>query len=402
MRLLHTADWHLGRTLEGRSRQEEQEAVMEEICRIAENEQIDAVLMAGDVFDTVNPPAVSEALFYETAERLANGGDRPLIIIAGNHDSPERLEASRPLAGRQGITIIGRPGARPLDIPVKRTDERLVLSSVPYPSESRLNECLSEMNDEEAIQEAYNDRLAYLFSRYARHFAKDAVNILMTHLFTAGGKESDSERPVQVGGAYTVYPSSFPEEAQYVALGHLHRPQTIGKAPVLTRYAGSPLAYSFSEAGHPKSVTIVDVQPGEKASVEEIFLTEGRPLVRWRAENGLDDVYRWLDEGRDCRAWIDLEICLHEALSMHDIQALRKACNRFVTIRPVYMNDPEEEAASGRSQLPIDQLFIRFYKQQEEGAEPGRELIRLFLQLIEEDDAAREAAAAGSDKHETD
>ncbi|RYM06150.1 exonuclease SbcCD subunit D [Sporolactobacillus sp. THM7-7] len=401
MRILHTADWHLGRTLEGRSRDDEQEAVMDEICRIAESEQADAVLMAGDVFDTVNPPAASEALFYETAERLSNGGKRPLIVIAGNHDSPDRLEASRPLAGRQGITIVGRPVAAPIILPVKRTAERLMLSCIPYPSESRLNECLSEMNEEAAIQEAYNDRLAYLFREHARRFSKETVNVLMTHVFTDGGKESDSERPIQVGGAYTVFPSSFPSGAQYVALGHLHRPQTVDKAPTVTRYAGAPLAYSFSESGQSKSVTMIDVHPGKSADVNEICLSAGHPLVKWRAENGLEEVWQWINEGRDRGAWIDLEICLNEAMNMHDIQALRKAYDHFVGIRPVYSNNSGKEPSAGRSGLPIDQLFIRFYRKQMNGAEPSADLVRLFLRLIQEDDAVREAAA-GSERHETD
>ncbi|WP_028983996.1 exonuclease SbcCD subunit D [Sporolactobacillus terrae] len=400
MRLMHTADWHLGRTLEGRSREEEQEHVMDEICTIADDAHVDAVLMAGDVFDTVNPPAASEALFYETALRLSNNGKRPVLIIAGNHDSPERLEASRPLAGRQGITIIGKPVLKPLMVPIVTTGETLVLGSIPYPSESRLNECLSERNDEESIKTAYNDRLAELFQQHAAAFKKDTVNMLMTHLFAAGGKESDSERPIQVGGAYTVHPSAFPKSAQYVALGHLHRPQTLADSAVSARYAGAPLAYSFSEAGHAKSVTILDASPGTPIAMEHVELSSGRPLVRWRAEKGLEEVHQWLEEGRDTEAWIDLEICLNEAMNMHDIQALRKMRPHLVTIRPIYQNNLVEHDHQARSKLPIDELFVRFYKQQTNGAVPGSELIHMFMQLI--DDQAEREAAAGRDLHETD
>lgn len=394
MRLLHTADWHLGRTLEGRKREDEQAAVMDEICCIADDQKVDAVLMAGDVFDTVNPPASSEALFYETAQRLSLGGKRPLFVIAGNHDSPDRLEASKPLAGRQGIKIIGRPVPQPLVLPVPRTDEKLVIGCIPFPSESRLNEVLSEMNEEEAIQSAYNARVAVLFKQHAQFFQRDTVNLLMTHLFVAGGQESASERPIQVGGAYTVFPSSFPRAAQYVAMGHLHRPQTIGHAPSPARYAGSPLAYSFSETGQAKSVTVLDVSPGEKPLLQELPLSAGRRLVRWQADQGVEQVRRWLDEGRDIDAWIDLELTLDEALSMHDIQELRRRNDHFVTIRPIYAKDSSVEETPA-SRLPIDQLFIRFYKEQTQGAEPGADLIHLFLQMIEEEHAMSEAAAGG-------
>ncbi|MET1248156.1 exonuclease SbcCD subunit D [Sporolactobacillus sp. STCC-11] len=401
MKLLHTADWHLGRSLEGRSREEEQEQVMDEICAIADEEKVDAVLMAGDVFDTVNPPAASEALFYDTAQRLSLGGKRPVLIIAGNHDSPERLEASRPLAGRQGITIVGKPILKPMTIPITSTNETLILGCVPYPSESRLNECLSTINDEDSIKEAYNERLAELFKLQAQSFKKDAVNLLMTHLFAAGGKESDSERPIQVGGAYTVHPSAFPESAMYVALGHLHRPQTLADSPVPARYAGSPIAYSFSEAGRPKSVTILDAAPRTPITMHEIELRSGRPLTRWRADNGLAEVQQWIDEERDPEAWIDLELRLDEAMSMHDIQALRKARPRIVNIRPIYSGIQALGDQRSRSSLPIDELFVRFYKKQTEGAEPGTDLVQLFMRLIEDDKAEREVAA-GRVQNETD
>jgi exonuclease SbcD len=366
---------------------------MDEICTIADEEKVDAVLMAGDVFDTVNPPAASEALFYDTAQRLSLGGKRPVLIIAGNHDSPERLEASRPLAGRQGITIVGRPVLKPMTIPISSKNETLVLSCVPYPSESRLNECLSAINDEDSIKEAYNERLAELFKLQAQSFKNDAVNLLMTHLFAAGGKESDSERPIQVGGAYTVHPSAFPESAMYVALGHLHRPQTLSDSPIPARYAGSPLAYSFSEAGRSKTVTILDAVPSKPIKMHEIELKSGRPLIRWRADNGLAEVHQWLNDELDNEAWIDLEIRLDEAMSMHDIQALRKARPRIVSIRPIYSGIQALGDQPARSSLPINELFVRFYKKQTDGAEPGTDLVRLFMQLIEEEKAEREVAA---------
>ncbi|MBM7643941.1 exonuclease SbcD [Scopulibacillus daqui] len=394
MRCLHTADWHLGRTLEGRSRQAEQEAVMDEICRIAEEENIDAVLMAGDAFDTVNPPAASEALFYETIHRLSNNGMRPVIIISGNHDSPDRLQASGPLASEQGITLVGKPIARPLRIPVPRADLDMIVSAIPYPSESRLNEVLSVMNEEKDIQAAYDQRLAQLFIEHAKAFSRDTVNIMMSHLFIAGSRESDSERPIQVGGAYTVSPKSLPKEAQYIALGHLHRPQTIHRAPAPARYSGSPLAYSFSEANQPKSVTVIDIEPQKPASIQEIYLSAGRPLVKWRARHGLSEVHHWLEEGRDANAWIDLEIHLKEALSIQDIQKLRKKHQGLIHIKPVYLLEEEEEAKKQVSDLPIDELFTRFYGRQTNGAQPEDELVQLFLDLInegEEDASEKEA-----------
>ncbi|GGH86160.1 exonuclease SbcD [Pullulanibacillus pueri] len=395
MRLLHTADWHLGRTLEGRSRHLEQEAVLDEIIAIADEEEVDAILMAGDVYDSVNPPAASEMLFYETIQRLSKGGRRPVIVISGNHDSPERVEASSPIASSQGIILVGRPIQQPPIIRVPTCNEALVVSAIPYPSESRLNECLSEMNEETQIREAYDQRLAFLFKSHAHAFKKDTVNIIMSHLFVAGGKESDSERPIQIGGAYTISPSSLDVGADYVALGHLHRPQQLkfGKTP--GRYSGSPLAYSFSEAHQPKSVTILDMTPGQPTEIKEIYLSAGKPLVRWTAENGLEEVHQWIEAGKDANAWIDLEISLTDALSLRDIQQLRKAHDGLVHIRPRYLQDESDVEQERLADLPLQDIFARFYRQQTGGAEPESSLVELFLEI------AKETEEEGGDGNET-
>ncbi|MFY4614596.1 metallophosphoesterase family protein, partial [Escherichia coli] len=113
-------------------------------------------------------------------------------------------------------------------------------------------------------------------------------------------------------------PASFPAQAQYVALGHLHRPQDVKHAVMPARYSGSPLAYSFSEAGYSKSVTIIDVQPRCTPIISEYLLSKGRPLVRWKATEGLAQVYRWIEEGRDRGAWIDLEIDVEQSLTLEE------------------------------------------------------------------------------------
>ncbi len=384
MKLLHTADWHLGKTLEGRSRLPEQQEFLNELNKIADEEEVDAILMAGDVFDTVNPPAAAETLFYEAAVNLTSNGERPLIIISGNHDNPERLAASRPLAHMNGITIIGFPTTEAIEVTV-RNGQKLAVAALPYPSESRLNECLTESQEEGVLQLAYDDRVKKLFSDLSAAGSEDAVHIGMSHIYVAGSRESDSERPIQVGGAYTVSANSLPEEAQYVALGHLHRPQTITKGSSLARYSGSPLAYSFSEANQAKSVTIIDVEPDGLAHLSEIPIQSGKPLVRWVADKGIDQVYTWLEEGRDANAWIDLEIHLNDTLSIEEIHRLRSQRDGFIHIRPVFNKEKQQNEAS-YSSLPIEELFKRFYERQTDGAEPDEELVQLFLELSQSDD----------------
>ncbi|GAB6929557.1 exonuclease SbcCD subunit D [Paenibacillus sp. JCM 10914] len=389
MRILHTGDWHLGRTLEGRSRLAEQEQFMDELVRLASDQQADLILMAGDVYDSVNPPASAEQLFYDAAARLTEGG-RSFVVIAGNHDQPERVASISPLVASRGITLIGAPTAEAVTVTAKRTGEVAKIAALPYPSEARLNELLAGDGDEDQLRRAYSERVGQLMQKMARQFTSATVNLAMSHIYVLGGLESESERPIQVGGAYTVDPSALSIGADYTALGHLHRAQAV-KGDGIIRYSGSPLAYSFSEAGQAKSVTMVDISPGGKPVIEELFLSSGRPLVRWKAKNGLDEVYRWLDEERDQNAFIDLEVSLTEAMGLADIQRLRKSREGIIHIRPVYPEMEALELEMERSRLPLPELFRKFYQRHTGGAEPEDELVELFLTLVDEE----ESEAAG-------
>ncbi|AIQ54244.1 exonuclease SbcCD subunit D [Paenibacillus sp. FSL R7-0331] len=384
MRILHTGDWHLGRTLEGRSRQKEQEQFIDELVDIADSEQADLIMMAGDVYDSVNPPAAAEQLFYDAAARLTAGG-RPLVVISGNHDQPERVASVSPLVRRQGITLVGMPTSEPVTVHAVRTGEIAKIAALPYPSEARLGELLAGESGEDELRLAYSARVGRLMQLLGREFTPQTVNLAMSHIYVLGGVESDSERPIQVGGAYTVDPSALSCGAQYTALGHLHRAQRV-KGDGMIRYSGSPLAYSFSEAGQAKSVTMVDVAPGGEPEFKEIYLSCGRPLVNWKSSGGLEEVYSWLDEGRDANAFIDLELKLTEAMSLNDIQRLRKAREGIIHIRPVYPQMELELEQSARSRMPVQELFRKFYQRQTGGAEPDDSLVRLFLELAEEED----------------
>ncbi|MDT2048155.1 exonuclease sbcCD subunit D [Priestia aryabhattai] len=390
MRLLHTADWHLGRTLEGRSRIEEQAQFLDELAQIVKEEKIDAILMAGDVFDTVNPPAAAEQLFYESMSKLSEKGNRPIIVIAGNHDNPDRLSAASPLAFEQNITLIGLPTTDVQEIYLPTVEETLKVGALPYPSESRLKEMLAEEDDELLLRNSYDERVREIFLKMSSHFTNDSVNIAMSHIYVAGGSSTDSERPIEVGGAYTVAASSLPAAAQYVALGHLHRPQDIKRASTKARYSGSPLAYSFSESGYTKSVTILDGKPGKEMKVTEIPLSSGRPLTRWRAKNGIAEVYQWLDEGKDSTAWIDLEIHLEDALSLEEIHRLRKLHKGFIHIRPIFKEEETVEVQQEQRNVPVEESFAKFYRKQTGGATPSDELVQLFLSLIHTQEAEEE------------
>ncbi|KUO96062.1 exonuclease SbcCD subunit D [Ferroacidibacillus organovorans] len=405
MRILHTADWHFGKTLDGRDRMAEQRAVIHEMAEICRAEAIDVVLMAGDVFQTVNPSAQAEQLYYEALDSLSDGGTRGLIVIAGNHDNPERISAARPLAEPRGITLLGLPksaadaterlqnrayrvrgGVGYFELAIPTASETLMMLALPYPSESRISEVLSETLDERTLREKYNARLESWFAERAVHFRDDTVNIAMSHLYIRGGVESESEVQIQIGGAYAVDASVFPDKAQYVALGHLHRPQDVRDARMPIRYAGSPLAYSFSEASQEKSVTILEVHPGQPAMVKTVPLKSGRPLVRWVAQEGLHQVYTWLDEGRDRDAWIDLSVHVRSGLEFEEIHRLRTLREGIVQIRPVLTGIPDEQAVAeeaNRISRTLEEHFVQFYLERN-GVPPDDTMVKLFLALASE------------------
>ena len=308
MKLLHTADWHLGKRLDHISRLDEQKAVMEEICEIAEEEKVDAVLIAGDLYDQINPSIEATELLYKTLKRLAANGNRAVIGIAGNHDSPDRIEAPEPLARECGILLTGyphsqlktfelesglkvlrsAPGFIELQLPHCPPPLRLILT--PYANEVRLRTWLGFDNPEVGLREV----LQSSWQSIADDFCDEkGVNVLMAHLFMIekGGlrpEEPEDEKPIlTIGGAQEVYTENLPSGIQYAALGHLHRHQIVGDSPCPVVYSSSPLAYSMSEAGQQKYVVVVELEPAQKSRIRKIPLTSGKPLARKTFE-GID------------------------------------------------------------------------------------------------------------------
>ncbi len=415
MRILHTSDWHLGKTLEQINRIEEQREFVDCLCAMVEEQAVDLVLIAGDVYDTYNPSAAAEELFYDAIDRLNAKGKRAVVVIAGNHDNPERLCAASPLAYKNGIILLGYPnsdaGEYPtserniqvvasgpgwLELALPECAEHAVIITLPYPSEARLEEVLSTEAEEGILQKAYSEKIGSIFTALSEKFRADTVNLVMGHLFLMGGKESDSERTLQVGGALTVAPSVLPERADYVALGHLHRPQTIKSAPCPTVYSGSPLAYSFSEADYSKAVYLVDITPGQKAEVSPLYLSCGKPLRRWEAESGIEQALQWCAEGRDQNAWIDLEIMTDRVLTAEEQKKLRSLHAGIVNIRPRLKTEAYAAMpAESREGRKADELFKDYYKYRM-GLDISEELLEAFIEILN-DDAGSDDLPEGGD-----
>jgi exonuclease SbcD len=281
VKFLHTADWHVGKTLKGRDRLEEQRAVLGEIVRIAEEHQVDAVLIAGDLYDSVAPSAQAQQRVVQTLLRLQQGGTE-VIAIAGNHDHAPTFDAYRPLMGVAGITLVG--GARPPDkggvirFRARTSGEDVQLAVLPFLTPRYAVKAAEIMiNTPSENVRAYDDQIRRLVDALTSDFGGDTVNLAMSHLTCVGGLFGGGERAAQSIFEYSVAASIFPVSAHYVALGHLHRRQSLpAHCPV--HYSGSPIAVDFGEQDNTSVVCLVEATPSTPARVTDIPVTSGRRL----------------------------------------------------------------------------------------------------------------------------
>jgi DNA repair protein SbcD/Mre11 len=278
MRFLHTADWHAGKTLRNRSRADEQEKVFAEIVEIARCEHVDAVLIAGDVFESYAPSPDAERLVYSALAGLISSGI-PAIVVGGNHDHPRRLAALREILAPLNIFVRAEP-QRPEAggvIEIRARHEIARIAVLPWVPDNKIVDICQLMQPEDTWYSTYAEKVSAMCQRLAAGFSGETVNILAGHLFVFGAQTSGSERPVHVAQPFAIDPYRFPGSAQYVALGHLHRPQEI-ICPTRCCYAGSPLQLDFGERDQQKRVLIVDVKAGMPAHLESIPLSAGRRL----------------------------------------------------------------------------------------------------------------------------
>ncbi|WP_296900273.1 exonuclease SbcCD subunit D [Thiohalocapsa sp.] len=266
-RLLHTADWHLGRIFFNVSLLEDQAHALDQLLDIARDTRADALIIAGDVYDRAVPPADAVRLLDETLKRIALDLQLAVVLIAGNHDSAERLGFGAALMEERRCFLRGPLGAhtRPIEIAGRAGSARF--HPLPYAEPAEVREHLGEpdLHSHDAALGALVRRLGTL--------PDDVPNIAVGHCFVTGGAVSDSERPLSVGGAGQVTAAHF-APFDYTALGHLHRPQAVAER---VHYSGSLLKYSFSEATHTKSVSLVELDD-DGARIERIPLTPRRDL----------------------------------------------------------------------------------------------------------------------------
>ena len=399
MKILHTADWHLGKRLDRFSRLEEQILVMDEIVQIADEQNVDLILIAGDLFDNFNPSVEAIELFYKTLKRLSLNGKRPVIAISGNHDSPSLIDAPNPLARECGIILIGHPKAKVTpfeldDFKISNSVEGMIelkLNNHDYPmrivhtafaNEVRLKEYFGE-NKEDAL----NQVLAENWKDIADEFCdKNGVNILMTHLYMnkKGAptlEEPDGEKPIKIGNADLIYSDIIPKQIQYTALGHLHAFQNIGTKEKPVIYSSSPLCYSFSEAGQTKYVSIIEANPKKEVTYEKIALKNGKALAR-KTFDDVEKAIAWLTENQNTLVELTLESETY--LKAEERKLIYNAHQGIVHLIPKVKNQEINQNQLHEINLnqDIQSLFKDYFKSKNNAQEPNEELLDLFNEIL--------------------
>jgi DNA repair protein SbcD/Mre11 len=382
VRLLHTADWHVGKAIRGRSRLDELSGVLDEVLEIAQTEGVDAALLAGDVYDQLSAAPDADRLVLSTLVRFHRLGI-PVVMIPGNHDSAKRFAAFREVldaVGTKAVPYVVPPSKGGI-VQVGSRDgaETALVACVPFVAERRFADAAALFDSTESWYQSYAEGMGHVMAAMAGGFREDAVNVVLAHLFTDGALLGGGEREVTIGMAYATSPSRLPGTASYVALGHMHRPQQVKGAPSPTRYAGSLLQLDFGEVHDTKSVCIVDVSPGTPAKVREVPITRGRRLLDVRGT--LDEVLARAPDVGDAYLRVFVET---DGPVPGIAERVRDALPNALDVHLVYEHDDETAHPAGGpvSAMAPREQFVAYYRAQH-GAEPDDTVLEAFDEVLE-------------------
>ena len=409
-RLLHTADWHLGKMLNDQSRDEEHQRFLTWLLAAVKEHAVDAIILAGDVFDTANPPQAALGRYYDFVSGLFRQGDCALAVIAGNHDSAAQLEAPRQALQALHVQVVGflaeTPAARLLALPTAQAPQ-VVLAMLPFLRDRDLRTGTAG----ESADDIRTQIVAGIRARYAEAAAAvtaaglDCPALATGHLTVLGAKTSDSERDIHIGGLGAVTAEAFPDTFDYVALGHLHRPQADPAGRV--RYAGSPIALSFSEAEDAKEVRILDVTPGGIAHYA-LPIPVFRRLVQVRTTvAGLEAAIKAIEPGTGTlRTWVEvvvedaiLEDDLNERVQtlaeIQGVDVLKVLRGGAATLTGMSAGEAsDDEAIDSLLDKPV-QVFGHLLEQHKELTEADTEQLKATFAVLLDFDA-QSATTAGS------
>ncbi len=397
MKILHTSDWHLGKSLDGISRLNEQNIFLDEILNILEREKIDLILISGDIFDSPLPSAKAENMLYRYLKRYSDGGKRPIIIISGNHDSSEKLEALNSLSMDLGIIFIGNintviPEGRYGELNVVKSgrgflnvelnEEKAVIITVPYLNDKSVFSNIEGEIEEISLQRNYSKDIGNLLNNLCLNFQDDSINIVVAHLFLQSGEPCDSEREL-LGGALLVNTEDLPSSPQYYALGHLHKAQNFKHKYSKLSYSGAPIKYSKSERNNKNSVNIVEVKKGIEAEVKREYLSNPKPIEIWTAYSPIEAI-EICEKNKNRNCYVYFEIHCENFLERDLISNLKKIKKDIVEIKPCFnIEEMTIEETEDLNTKTMDEIFFDFYSYKTNRV-PSKDLMDMFNEIMKE------------------
>lgn len=380
MKILHTSDWHVGKTLARRSRLDESREVLDEIVEIAERQAVDGVLLCGDVFEHQAPSAEAESVVYDTLVALERR-EIPVLILPGNHDHPRRWKALEPLLRRFAVHVVPevrRPDAGGLvRIPAKDNSTELQVAVLPWVYERRLVGARELMGLAGEPYQSYAEEMGVLIEALCQPLDPSLCTAFAGHLFVSGSRPGEAQRGLTIGQLYAVAPQVLPD-VQYAALGHVHRPQRVPGAAIPAYYAGSPLQMDFGEVDQEKGVNVVELRPGQPAEVVKVPLERGRRLRDLRGT--LEELEAEAESVEDAFLRVTL-VCGGPSPGLGD--DVRKLLPNALEVRLDYPRDEAAERAASVRGLTTREQYAR-YLRHHYGTEPDEAELDLFEELMEE------------------
>jgi len=390
MRFLHTSDWHLGRQFHHVSLLEDQRHILGEILAVLSRESVDAVLVSGDIYDRSVPSADAITLLDEIIEVISQQLEIPLIIIAGNHDSGQRLSFAAQLLKHSRVYILGKLMATSEPVILNDDHGEVAFYGIPYADPAHVRDVYG--CDVQDHQEA----MQFLTGQIKQANIKRRRSVVLAHCFIDGGDASDSERPLSVGGADKISSDLF-SDFDYVALGHLHRPQYKGEPHI--RYSGSILKYSFSEVNQKKSVTIVDMDETGHCKIAKIPLLPRRDMRI--IEGCLEDILATAKADKNPEDYIMVRLLDTHAL-YEPMAKLREVYPNILQMEKPNLNKVGERQLLKRENLKKGEMpmFLDFYQQMcgEEISDEGATIIARMLDSIHQGELIESKAKETSDK----
>lgn len=379
MLLIHTADWHAGLTLNRHPMDEGLKHALDEVAEYAISEKADVVLVSGDIFDSPRPPGPSQEMVFEFFLRLYKA-DIPAVVIAGNHDSLGQWTALKPLLNLANVSVFAKLSVNAIKV-IETKSGPLEVAAVPWPTERLLAPLVnSEDWDHDQQKMTWASRVGRIIELLCNKMNSKGPRVLLGHLMVNGSMTSCSERPMSISDTYAVPGEVFPADLNYVALGHVHKPQAAG-APTKTCYSGALRPMDFGEAGEERGFYRVVVEPGQHTETDFIPIEPKIPLTV--VQTTLEELDEAIEEHRETPGYMKFIVDVPSAeVGLAD--RVRNELPGAIIVKSVPRGKGKESTKTEVQLIDPLETFREYYQKEYGGEELPEALERAFKDIYEE------------------